>query len=128
MDELNQLEFFLVRSQDGKWFRSKGYGGYGDNWVSEIKKARVYNRIGPARACVSYYATHYPSYKTPQIIKCTIGNYDIIDEAERIQKVKDRKKKAEETRELRRKEYALKQAQKEYELAEQRLKAHLKKK
>jgi hypothetical protein len=30
------ISFYAVCSKDGKFFRSKGYDGYGSNWVDSI--------------------------------------------------------------------------------------------
>ena len=44
------LELYVVRNKEGKYFRTKGYSGYGDTWVDDIQKAKVYPKIGQARS------------------------------------------------------------------------------
>ena len=61
-DEIIQVDLtmYAIQSQDGKWFRAKGYGGAGNSWVDDIKNARIYGKPGPARAqerTVNYYST-----------------------------------------------------------------------
>jgi len=31
-----ELDVFVVQNQEGKFFRAKGYGGWGDSWVGVI--------------------------------------------------------------------------------------------
>jgi hypothetical protein len=44
------LTLYAVRNREGKWFRAKGYGGYGDTWTPDIGKAKLYSKIARARA------------------------------------------------------------------------------
>jgi len=81
-----ELAFYLVRSQDGKWFRAKGMNGYGDSWVDDPRKARVYAKIGPARACVTWWTNNYPDYGIPDIVEVTTNEGVILDEIERVTK------------------------------------------
>ena len=64
---MDTLTFYVVKSKDGKYLRSTGIGG-GEHWVSEIKKAKVWNKIGPAKAQVTFWANHYPDFGVPEII------------------------------------------------------------
>jgi hypothetical protein len=68
---MESLEFYVVRSKDGKYLRSKGYGGYGQSWVEELKKAKVYTKKGPACAQVTWWATNYPDYGIPDLVPIT---------------------------------------------------------
>ena len=88
------LEFYMVRSQDGKWLRSKGYNAMGDNWVDDIKKAKVWNKIGPARAQVTFWSTSYPSYGVPEIVVLKATIHSVIDEKSRVEKAKQNKANA----------------------------------
>lgn len=67
MTEAGELRFYLVVNEDGMFFRNKGIDGYGNTWV-EIKNARVYNKIGPARACVTHFNKD-ASYNPPKILE-----------------------------------------------------------
>ncbi len=51
---------YLVRNKEGKYFRTKGYGGHGKSWVDGMETAKIYGKIGPARATVTFFATNYP--------------------------------------------------------------------
>ena len=122
MAEINELQFYGVRNKEGKWFRAKGYGGYGETWVKELKKARIYNRIGPARAQVSYFSNEYPEYGIPDIIlfKCT--ELVVLDETERVLKQKKSKEFAEKKREMINRKRDLEEAQRQFEQSQKRLK------
>lgn len=110
---LEGLVLYAVRNGEGKWFRRKGYGGYGDTWTDDFKKARVYNRIGPARGTVSFFANHYPTYPTPDLVALKIGSVEVIDEQKRVNEQKQKK-------ELAKKKQQERQRGRELELAKQR--------
>lgn len=61
------MNVYIVRN-NGQFFRAKGYGGSGDSWVDTMDKARVYTKIGPAKATVTFFARQYPQFGTPQIL------------------------------------------------------------
>jgi len=56
---MEELTFYIIKSKDGKYLRAKGYQGYGNNWVDDIKSAKVYQKIGPARSNVTFWASTY---------------------------------------------------------------------
>lgn len=65
-----ELCFYLVVNNKGQFFRAKGYGGGGECWVTDVKKARAYARIGPARACVTFYKKNTKmGHAVPKIIE-----------------------------------------------------------
>jgi hypothetical protein len=119
--KVDELFFYVVRNSDGEFFRAKGYGGYGQTWVKEITKARVYTKIGPARASVSYFANHYPEYPSPTILKMGVGAVEVINEAERVEKQKIKKQEAEERRKARQAKRNLEYAQKQFQESKERL-------
>ena len=122
IEGIEDLKFYAVRSKDGKWFRSKGYGGYGTSWIDNLNGARIYNKPGYARAIVTYFAKHHPSYGYANIVEFTVIGTRIIDVE---QEVKDNIKKKEQRKakqkishkqnELKRKREELKRAEKELE-------------
>lgn len=65
------LDLYVVRSNDGKFLRSKGYGGSGECWVTDINKAKIYSRPGPAKAQCTWWFEHYPVYGRPDVWKIT---------------------------------------------------------
>lgn len=52
-EALKKLNFYIVMNSDGQFFRAKGRGGYGQTWVEDPNKARIYAKIGPARAAIT---------------------------------------------------------------------------
>lgn len=120
---LASLELFVVRNKEGKFFRRKGYGGSGESWVASIGAARIYPKLGGARAIVSFYALNYPQYGVPELVKMTVSEVEVIDETERLKKSQIAKAKKKERQELRRKEWALEQAKRELETAQARYNA-----
>ena len=90
-----QLSVYLVRNKEGKFFRAKGYGGYGDTWVDDISKCKVYTKIGSARSTITWFANHYPKYGVPDLVELKISEGVVLDESDRVQKAKDKKKREE---------------------------------
>lgn len=123
MDKLNllDLEFYVVVNNAGQYFRAKGYGGAGQSFVDDAKKCKVYGKIGPARSVVTYFANHFPQYPNLQIIKMNIAGYEVLDEADRVQKAKEKKAKAEAAHEKYMAEHRLKEAEKALKIAQDKL-------
>lgn len=115
------LELYAVRNKEGKYFRSKGYGGYGDTWVNDLKSAKIYAKLGQARARVTWFSTTYPKYGIPDICVLAVGSVEVLDETKRVEKAIQKKKVAKEKRELRMKKYQLERAQQEFKVAKQNL-------
>lgn len=101
------LELYVVTNQNGQFFRAKGYGGIGDSWVDDIKKAKVYTRLGQARSRVTWFAKNYSSYGIPKIIKLIVTNTEEINEENRVKKSIDNKIKQDLIREKKNKEYRI---------------------
>jgi hypothetical protein len=90
------LKLYVVQNKIGNYFRAKGYGGYGETWVSDIQKARIYNRIGPARATITWFANTYPNYGIPNLCEIVVQSINILtDEVPRVKKAMIKKKKEE---------------------------------
>lgn len=107
MIDTSGLELYVVTNQSGQFFRAKGYGGIGESWVDDIKKAKVYTRLGQARSRVTWFAKNYSSYGIPKIIKLTVTNTDEINEENRVKKSIDNKIKQDLIREKKNKEYRI---------------------
>ena len=88
-----QLELYAVRNQAGQWFHRKGYGGSADTWQDDFVKARVYNKIGPARAIITFFAKKWPEYGVPNLVRLIVSKAELVDETERV--AKRNKKEAE---------------------------------
>jgi len=112
------LKLYFVQNKEGKFFRAKGYGGYGKTWVDDVQKARIYNRIGPARATITWFANNYPEYGIPDLCEISVYNIQILhDEVERVKKAVAKKKKDKTESELRHAQWDVEEAQKRYEEA-----------
>jgi len=88
---MDALDFYVVRNKEGKYLRAKGLKGYGDSWVSDLKRAKVYTKKGGASGQITYWATHYPDYGVPELIPLIATLGEPIDQTERINKVKPKK-------------------------------------
>lgn len=97
---MEELELYVVKNKEGKYFHSKGYGGYGNQWVDELKRARIYAKIGPARSQVSFWATNYPKYGTPVIVVLTVTASKVLQEDDRVKKAAIKRKKEKLNNEL----------------------------
>lgn len=85
------LELYAVRNKDGKWFRAKGYGGYGDSWVPDIKNAKIYAKPGPAKGQVTWWGNHFPEFGTPDLVRIVAGKIEVIDMTGHVKKASIRK-------------------------------------
>lgn len=115
------LTLYAVRNREGKWFRSKGYGGYGDTWTSDIGKAKLYAKIGQARGRASFFATRWPEHDTPDIVEFTATETRVLPEGERVQWVAKKKAEREIAREIRAHADAVERATRDKRDAEERL-------
>lgn len=88
---MDTLEFYVVRNKEGKYLRAKGYSGYGDSWVTELNRAKVYTKRGGASGQITWWATHYPDYGIPDLVPLTATLGEPIDQTERLTKVKKKK-------------------------------------
>lgn len=92
-EEVN-LNFYAVRSKDGKWFRSKGLYGSGESWVDDLTHAKIYSKPGPAKSQITFWAKNYPEYGVPDLVRITTGVCEYLDQTdrvkERILKIKER--------------------------------------
>ena len=92
--EVKDFKIYAVRNQEGKFFRSKGYGGYGQTWVDDINKAKTYTKIGQARSRVTFFANTYPAFGIPDIVEFTVTSGVVLDEGNRVKKAMNDKAKA----------------------------------
>ncbi len=96
------LTLYAVRFDDGKWFRSRGYGGYGDHRVPELKDAKLYSKIGQARGRVTFFAKRWPEYSAPSIVELHVTQLQVVNDGDRVQKTlakneaRERKRKEEQ--------------------------------
>ena len=93
-----ELEFFAVRNREGQWFHRKGYSGQGETWVEEVLQARIYTKIGPARAQVTFFAKNWPSFGVPEIAVFKLSESYVINEEERFKKQQEKEEKKVSTR------------------------------
>jgi hypothetical protein len=101
------LNFYAVRSQDGKWFRSKGMNGYGESWVEDITKAKIYLKPGPAKAQITFWSKNYPEFGIPDLVRITTGVCEFLDQTDRVNSTIIKIKTRELEREIRSSEYRI---------------------
>lgn len=129
MSESIELELYVVQNQEGKFFRSKGYSGYGDTWVDNVQNAKIYTKLSQARSRVTWFYNTYPKYGIPNILKLGINTVEILDEKDRVLKAVNAKRVREDRFHIRQAEHALKRskdeldrAQRNYEQAQRNMK------
>jgi hypothetical protein len=89
-----ELKVYVVRNQDGQFFKAKGFGGSGPTWVDDIQRARIYPKIGQARGRVTWFANNYPDYGVPDIIELTASKAKVIKEEDRVKKKQAQQQRA----------------------------------
>ena len=119
--ETPEIELFVVRNQEGKWFRAKGFNGTGNSWVDDLKHAKIYGKIGQAKSRVTFFAKNYPKYGVPEIVRLKCVEAEIIPQEDRVAKIKEREKKAREKAIIRQREQAIKEAERDIKNAQARL-------
>lgn len=112
---METLEFYVVRSKDGKYLRAKGYSGYGDSWVTDLKKAKVYTKRQGATAQITYWANNYPEYGVPELVPLIATLGEPIPQEERVAKVQKKKELEKLNRELRNAETVFDEAKRDLE-------------
>lgn len=115
------LELHAVRNKEGKWFRSRGQHGWGEHWVDELKDAKIYTKIGQAKARVSFYANHFPKYGIPDLVTLQVTKMVVIDQTARVKKVQQKNAIAEQKNAEADAKYALENAQKRLEEAQKEI-------
>jgi hypothetical protein len=111
---------YAVRNSEGKWFRSKGYGGYGDTWTDDSSKARLYGKMGPARSCRTFFVTRWPEFGAPDIVKLECEPV-VIDDSAQLAKAKRKASTKKERREVQRAKDKLQRAEAEFARASDEL-------
>lgn len=115
------LTLYAVRNREGRWFRSKGYGGYGETWTPEIGKAKLYTKIGQARGRVTFFANKWPEFGTPDIVEFVATEQAVLPEAERVQRATAKKAEQEAARKVRQHAAEVERATRDKQDAEERL-------
>lgn len=112
------LMLYAVRNQEGKFFRSKGYGGYGQTWVDDIKSAKIYTKLGQARSRVTWFSNNYPEFGIPDVIELHVTNGTILNEQGRVVKAMAKKKREEINREIGNAQRKINEAQEQLQRAQ----------
>lgn len=122
------LKLYIVVNQEGKYFRAKGRDGHGDSWITDIQKARIYTKLGPARSTVSFFSSKYPQYGVPLIHELTVSSTNVLDETKRVTEILEKKIKTEEKKSKLRLAHEILLAEKTATKAMENLKALINKK
>jgi len=117
------LELFAIKNSDGQYFRAKGYCGYGKTWVDELKKARIWTKIGVARAQVTFFAKNYPQYPAPKLLRLKVTEIEEVDEVDRVKQALNKAELAEARARERRNKSALERAQQDLERVQKKIKS-----
>lgn len=106
-----ELNFYTVRSKDGKFLRAKKHGynslDTGKSWTDNISEAKIYAKPGPARSQCTWWAKNYPTFGIPDLVLITTGKCFIVNEESRVKKQTNKSKIASLSRSLRSANYRL---------------------
>ena len=82
---------YAVRSKDGKFYKSRGLGS-GYRWVDKLSDAKIYGKIGPAKAVITYWAKNYPKHGIPLLVEIGVceDNMSVVNQEDRVSKVVER--------------------------------------
>lgn len=90
---------YAVRNKQGQWFRAKGYRGYGDSWTDDPGRARLYGSLGQARSRRTFFATRWPEFGAPDIMKIECEPV-VVDDSEQLAKATKKAATKKERREV----------------------------
>jgi hypothetical protein len=96
--EVIEQSFYIVRNQYGKYLRSKGYMGSGNNWVDDIGRARIYSKPHYAQTQINFWYSKYPDHGKPDLIRVSGVTVEILApnkeyENEKLAKIEAKKAK-----------------------------------
>jgi len=120
LDQADQLSFFAVRNKQGEWFKYK-YGGWRCSWVKELKKARIYNKIGYAKSIVAFFERTNPQYGIPDVVEFRVAATTVHDQTEELAKRKRKQENARKREVERKAKWEYDQALKRLESAKKEL-------
>lgn len=104
---------YVVRNQEGFYFRAKGFSGRGKSWVEDINDAKFYAKLGQARSRVTFFSKNYPDYDIPEILKLKVEGAEVLEEKDRVKKIIKKAEIAKINQAKRYAEYRKKQCQEE---------------
>lgn len=84
---MEDVKVYAVRSADGKYLRSRGYGGSGESWVEKLTSAKLWFKPGPAKAQITFWAKNYPQFGVPQLVTFNLVEAASERQEERVSKV-----------------------------------------
>ena len=104
------MKIYVVQNQEGKFFRTIGYGGFGSNWVVELERAKFYMKLGQARSRITYFFKRYPQYGCPKLISWELdeNKCEVIDMEAETQKAILKLKKREVQKQISHLKYQIK--------------------
>ena len=84
--------YAVCTSDQTKWYRSRNVDPYtwdarhNSCWTEKIENAKIYGKIGPARALVTKFARLYPDYPILTLVQLDVGHAKYLIEGERVRK------------------------------------------
>jgi hypothetical protein len=106
------LQFYAVR-HDGKYFRRRGYGGSGEQWVDELARATIYPKRAQAVSRVTWWARH--GGIMAELIRLSVSVDGIEPMAEQLAKLQAKREKALHNANVAAKRRAFEQAKAQYD-------------
>ncbi len=117
------MELYCIQSQDGKFYKPTGMNGRGPRWQDNLSSAKFYNKIGPVKAQVTFWANENPEFGTPKILKFTLKPEDaeILDMEEYVRKGNEKREKVKAERKIARLDCERKRLEAEIKKSTERL-------
>lgn len=111
------LTFYTVRFINGRYLKAKGNSYSGPITVDSLEKARIYSKIGPAKAIVTYCAKRSPNEVVPDIIELHVTQEVVLNQEEYVKKAAKAKENAKQLEKIRKAKYELDSLAREYKRA-----------
>ena len=111
------MEQYVVRNKEGKYFKSRGFDSYKERWVDNLEDAKIYQKIGTAKAQITYWARHFPEYGVPDLIILETMIKEVVPQGKRVKESIENIKRREKQYEINRLEWEKKRIEEKIKLA-----------
>jgi len=116
---IQSIEIYVIQDDKGYYFPAKNYKGH--NWTDDIKFARIYTKLPPARTIVTQTSKQYPDKPIPVILKMAAFVTEVMNETERVKEAKEKIINEKQMQEVNNAKWKLKQAEKDLQKAEEQM-------
>jgi hypothetical protein len=124
VNDIKDIFIAVVKNHEGLYFKSFSYYS-GNSWTNDIRKAKIYTKLGVARTRVTLIVQYNKQKKItmpiPVISELIVSGFIDIDQTERVTKAFEKQVLAEKQREVKNAIWRKEQVQRDYDKAKREL-------